>query len=106
MTAAKIWIATAIGVMCLLLALCGRQAGAHNAPSGWQYDQWCCNASDCQQLAEGDVVERDGGWWIISRQVHIPYSFPEKRASGDQHFHYCEYPRGVSRCFYIPGGDT
>lgn len=95
-----------IFVMLGLFLLGVEWARAHNAPAGWQYDPWCCNASDCQQLAEGDVVERDGGWWIISRQVHIPYSFPEKRASGDQHFHYCEYPRGVSRCFYIPGGDT
>ena len=104
MTGAKLAIAFCVAGLCALLAVCTAARG-HNAPSGWAYDQWCCNQSDCRQLADGDVVERNGGWLIQSLGVHIPYTFAEKRASGDEHFHYCEYPKGTPRCFYIPGGD-
>lgn len=79
-------------------------AHPHDTPAGWAYNQWCCNDRDCRQLADGDVVERDGGWYIKSMDVHVPYNHPQIHISMDSHFHVCELPKGTVRCFYVTGG--
>lgn len=94
-----------IWVILFLLALgwLGK-SWAHQAPSGWEYDPWCCNHQDCRQLPEGDVNEVKGGWYVKSLDVFIPYTHPQLRVSGDEHFHLCELPKGTVRCFYVPPG--
>lgn len=78
---------------------------AHEAPSGWTYSPWCCNRQDCRQLADDDVQERRGGWYIKSMDVFVGHDHPKLEVSGDEHYHVCELPKGTVRCFYFkPGG--
>lgn len=97
------YLPAALAAIGLLLILAGLAYG-HTAPSGWAYDPWCCNTTDCRQLADDDVVEQGGGWRIKSMDVVVPYDHPKRMISGDEHFHVCELPKGTVRCFYVPPG--
>jgi len=105
-------------IMFLALAFAA-VANAHQAPSGWTYPAWCCNAGDCGELPRGSVRAGPTGWVVTLRPgsnpnvppdaepytVTVPYSHPEIRESPDGRFHLCLYPtpRDV-RCFYAPSG--
>lgn len=99
----KIEVSLIVFALALILAGIGF-AHAHKAPAGWEYDQWCCNHLDCRQLADDDVNEVNGGWYIKSIDVLVPYKHPQIKVSGDAHFHLCELPKGTVRCFYVPPG--
>jgi hypothetical protein len=91
--------------VCAVLFLFGVTLSlAHTADKGWDYDTWCCNTVDCRQLADDDVTERGGGWYVKSMDVVVPYDHPQRRISGDEHYHLCELPKGTVRCFYVPPG--
>lgn len=94
----------AVVAVLVLLGIGIGLARAHTTASGWEYDQWCCNHLDCRQLADNDVDEVNGGWYVKSIDVLVPYKHPEIRVSGDAHFHVCELPKGTVRCFYVPPG--
>lgn len=66
---ALIW--TALG---LLLWLVGAMwsAEAHEAPSGWAYDTWCCGGDDCRHTEPGEVtLTPDGRGWHV-RTLYQP----------------------------------
>lgn len=80
------------------------------------YPTECCNLTDCFPLEEGDVIERDGGFYIQSTKEHFKYN--ETRPSGDNRFHRCDYQRqsgtntirrlgsNTKPCFFVPTGGT
>jgi hypothetical protein len=91
-------------------------ARAHQAPSGWAYDPWCCNAKDCAEIPDRAVKEVSGGWRITlqpgdhpqvkDRAVTHFLSAKEARPSPDGKFHLCLFPDAETlRCGYAaPGG--
>jgi hypothetical protein len=85
-------------ILAVALCLAGTPAGAHS----W-YDPYCCNDNDCQPLKPADVVEGRNGY-TIKGEFFIPYRDKSIKPSQDPDFHWCEYPKGVVRCFYVPGG--
>lgn len=101
-----------------------KEAGAHDAPSGWAYDAACCNMTDCQPVATESVTEtRDGYLVSLAPGEHknapegfsalVPYRNEDGtlnnriRISGDSEFHVCiaPYPKPRLLCLYAkPGG--
>ena len=105
--------------LALAIAAIAGPARGHQAPSGWEYDPWCCNGrgphGDCapvvarhvRSTAEGYVVTIRPGEHPMVRDhevTHtIPYRDPAVRPSGDAEFHICLFPTAETvRCFYAP----
>lgn len=84
------------------VALAAVPAVAHEAPTGWSYDPWCCDNRDCHALPPGAVVPTDAGWLIVSNGRVVPYDASQVRQSGDSQFHICEPGQGLVRCLYVP----
>jgi hypothetical protein len=80
-------------------------AGAHQAPTGWQYDAACCSGLDCQQAPLGDVKETPQGYRLSTGEV-IAYSDHRIRRSRDEFFHECKPGGDMSSphsfCLYVP----
>lgn len=106
---------TQTALVVAFVAFAGK-ALAHEAPSGWEYDPYCCDERDCRQL-NPDEVHEDGDYYVwaseksgATHRIHRGSS--NVRASGDGHFHGCELPArdgGMPsvtdyrfRCLYIP----
>lgn len=91
-------------------------ADAHKAPSGMEYDGWCCNgdgrSGDCQPIPSATVKPIDGGYQITLHPgdhtlVTKPHIFTKKQSetrwSTDGQYHACLYPNeSILRCFYAP----
>lgn len=97
-----------------IAAICGPARG-HQAPSGWEYDPWCCQSSDCHPIVARHVRSTPDGYVVtIQPGEHpmvrdhevthtIPYGAPAVRPSGDAEFHICLFPTAETvRCFYTP----
>jgi hypothetical protein len=90
----------------------GGGVAAHDAPSGWTYDAWCCGGRDCQPIPadkisiteEGFVVTLSEDSHITARRDHeAVFGYDEVRPSGDQEFHACILPHSQEfRCLYVP----
>jgi hypothetical protein len=91
-------------------------ATAHDAASGWTYDQFCCNGNnhngDCQMIPATAVRIVQGGYQVTLRpgdhrlatRRHI-FRLPQDaaRRSKDGEYHLCLYPtEDTPRCFYAP----
>jgi hypothetical protein len=106
-------LAAVIAFLCFALAW---SVKAHQAPSGWNYDPWCCNSKDCAEIPDRAVKEVAGGWRITlqpgdhpqvkDRAVTHFLSAKEARPSPDGKFHLCLFPDAQTlRCGYAaPGG--
>lgn len=92
-------------------------ARAHTSQGGMNYLPWCCNKSDCAEVAPHAVKFTDSGWQITlnpgdhprvteatGRVVHlVPYTFEKRMQSTDGAFHICLFPSEKNvRCFYHP----
>lgn len=92
--------ATASLLICLLS--CGpKESLSHD----W-YDRECCSDRDCRPANPGEVIEKDGGYWIESSKEHLKYDNPKVRhTSQDNQFHLCQWQdqRQISRNYHIPG---
>lgn len=93
-------------------------ASAHDAPTGWSYDAWCCQASkeavlgDCAQIRTDAVRIINGGYEIVLNAGDHPkvtktHKFRVEqgnaRRSKDEFYHICLYPtEDKLRCFYAP----
>jgi PAS domain-containing protein len=87
-------------------------AAAHQAPSGWSYDNWCCGGQDCQPIpAENVSVTRDGFLVSIPEGSHMTarramtklFGYDEVQESGDGEYHACVLPTSQEfRCLYAP----
>ena len=89
---------------------------AHDATSGWQYEQFCCNGNshngDCQMIPATTVRIIAGGYQVtlapgdhrLATRRHI-FRLPQDaaRRSQDGEYHLCLYPtEDTPRCFYAP----
>jgi hypothetical protein len=101
-----------------VFAFCFR-AYAHDAPSGWAYDPYCCNGDgetgDCQMIPSRTVKVVEGGYQINlepgdHRLVTHNHTFliPQRKTmhSPDGAYHLCLFPdENTLRCFYAPDMD-
>lgn len=113
----------AILAAALALALGATFAKAHEAPSGWVYDQNCCDGIDCGQIPDGAITVQENGYLVVLAKgdhalVHtrleqfIPFGAREIKISRDQKFHACvvtpfdgltwEDMQPFIRCLYVP----
>lgn len=63
--------------------------------------QTCCGGNDCRALPDGDARAVRGGYSVIGWGF-VPNA--EAQPGPDGHYHLCEYPKGVRRCFLFPAG--
>jgi hypothetical protein len=97
---------------------------AHEAPSGWQYDSWCCNTRDCAKIPASAVRAGRFGYEVVLQPGEhpmvpdgyafvVPYTATEGgraqlRISQDGDYHACILPANSirkepePRCFYAP----
>jgi len=100
---------------CVMIAYASL-ATAHDAPSGWSYDPYCCNGDshngDCQMIPSKSVAVTPGGYRVtllpgdhrLVTHAHI-FLLPMTKAmqSGDNDYHLCLFPNeDTPRCFYAP----
>ncbi|WP_112437112.1 MULTISPECIES: hypothetical protein [unclassified Rhizobium] len=91
-------------------------AQAHDAPSGWAYEPYCCNGDnetgDCQMIPPKSVAITPNGYRVtllpgdhrLVTHAHV-FLLPMGRAmkSGDGDYHLCLFPNeDTPRCFYAP----
>jgi hypothetical protein len=69
------------------------------------YDPWCCNNTDCAPLKPEEITVNDKGY-TIKGEFFIPHGDERIRLSRDWDYHFCEYPKGEARCFYVPPGGS
>lgn len=107
----------------LAVALFATFARAHEAPSGWEYDQKCCDGRDCGQVPDASVIIQETGYFVVltagdhqmvSSRVEqfIPFGSREIKISRDQKYHACivapfdgmtwEDMQPYIRCLYVP----
>ena len=102
-----------IAVAALLIGLFAgqREAGAHDAPEGWAYDQGCCSGQDCRHV-EDDTVTREADGYHYNGQI-IRFDDSRIKNSKDRYYHVCEWPEGGDmsveaggrmsvHCLYVP----
>ncbi|MBB6484202.1 hypothetical protein [Rhizobium lusitanum] len=105
------------GILALVsLLLIAGPALAHDAPSGWSYDPYCCNGDgetgDCEMIPSRTVTIIPGGYRLTINpgdhhnvtRGHI-FTLPQRRAmhSPDGAYHLCLFPdENTPRCFYAP----
>ena len=104
-------------IRALVIILCGLvivgftlAARAHQAPSGWQYDAYCCSNLDCAPIAAANVRTSPEGYVVtLGKGDHplktetttftIPYA--EAKPSPDGDYHACLWPTEFQvHCFY------
>ncbi|WP_088937477.1 hypothetical protein [Rhizobium sp. N122] len=89
---------------------------AHQAPSGFTYDPFCCNGDgengDCQRISSKTVRPNNEGYEVtllpgdhrLATRRHV-FSIPqgEVKESPDGAYHLCLFPNeDTVRCFYAP----
>jgi len=79
---------------------------AHEAPSGWMYDQGCCSGRDCKEIPDDAVVPLPQGWGVKATNEVIPYEKAQR--SPDGKFHRCSpafanpAAKDYTICLYAP----
>ena len=73
----------------LLFAIGAYSAGAHEAMSGWRYPASCCSDKDCREADPGEVIEKDGGWFVVPSAEYLPAGDLRVHPSPDGRFHIC-----------------
>lgn len=98
-----------------LLILLASPAAAHQAQTGWDYDEQaqdnCCGDRDCRRIVPGEVVFTAGGWLVSPPPGFNPIERVltegdgRIKTSGDQWMHIC-YNRSKTyiRCLFVPSG--
>ena len=67
---------------------------------------YCCGPTDCAPLADGQVVEERGGWFVVPYTQHFKRSDPNVFPSTDNRYWACRYPGQGIRCFFYPSPNT
>lgn len=92
------------------------EAEAHQAPTGWTFDGWCCSGNsvtgDCQQVPSENITPIPGGVQLTLRpgdhpRVTAPQTYQMEqskvRHSPDGRTYACLYPdQKTLRCLYLP----
>lgn len=96
----------------LALLLAASPAAAHSWYDGIQNElgQSCCGGSDCVALADDDVEELPGGYYIWSKMVFVPSSRAQDSRHEDGHYHACFWgstpnpgeATNLPKCFFRP----
>ena len=100
--------ALVLAVAFALLIVVGavRVASAHEAPSGFRYDGYCCSDQDCRPADEGEIVSVSGGWHVVPSNLYVPLNDHRIHRSPDGRFHICNVTAGDRKsafwCLYIP----
>ncbi len=80
------------------------------------YEYHCCDLNDCRLAKPGEVVEGNGGFFILSTDQHFKYGDDKVRYKAtDGRFHVCQYTESggdldssgsilLTRCIYVPPG--
>jgi hypothetical protein len=107
------------GLLSFVVIIFASGALAHDAPTGWRYDPYCCNGDgmtgDCQMIPSRTVKVVEGGFLITlepgdHREItrnHV-FMMPQRKTmrSPDGAFHLCLFPNeDTPRCFYAPDMD-
>lgn len=61
----------------------------------------CCGGNDCAPLPDGAARAVPGGYEVTGWGF-VPNA--EAQPGPDFHYHLCQYPPGVRRCFLFPQG--
>ena len=104
-------IAVAIWAMVIAMILIGPLRAfpckAHEAPSGMQYDSFCCHDMDCAPAIES---HQDGMNLVITTPqgtmvVRPDDTYVKRLPSKDGRLHGCQMPyTHIPLCVYIPEG--
>lgn len=101
----------------LIAFLLATPALAHDAPSGWSYDAYCCGGHDCGPVIRYEYTHpkdgslsmlrltiRNGMNQELTGQVSANLEGTEVKVSPDADMHACIYPIGSEhiRCLYMP----
>lgn len=91
-------------------------ADAHDAPSGFAYEPYCCNgdgdSGDCQRISSKTVRPSPKGYEVtllpgdhrLATRKHV-FFIPQAKTmeSPDGAYHLCLFPNeDTVRCFYAP----
>ncbi len=109
-------IIATLSVIGTIAAMYAPLVKAHEAPTGWKYEAYCCNGNehngDCQKIPAARVRVTSVGYLVEIRPgdhrlatVHHLFTIPfaEVRTSQDENYHLCLYPNeNTPRCFYAP----
>jgi hypothetical protein len=94
------------------LVILGSVILAHTAPSGMEYDAWCCSGTDCAPISSKAVTPQGTGYrvelnagdhpMVTKHHVYtIPYQAVKRSTDGG--YHICFFPdEDTVRCFYAP----
>lgn len=100
----------------LALLLLAGAARAHQAPTGWQYDDACCSGRDCAEVAPPSVTPAGLEFLVVPGghpaatlarrplRIAVPHDDRRIRASGDDRWHLCLTldGRAYVLCVYRP----
>ena len=90
-------------VIAASLILGSASVQSHQAPSGWQYDGYCCGNADCMPIDKSEY--RDGRWYYSTRLGTHPIDKNTiYRPSGDNLTHLCVF-QNRAHCIYMPPGN-
>lgn len=110
---------TLLAMSAAVFLLLGLPAQAHEAPSGWRYDEACCSGFDCAPVPDEAVREAPGGFSVVIQPgehpmlrpghepmaIFVPHGDPRIRPSGDGQKHACiSMGGGYLYCLYLPPG--
>jgi hypothetical protein len=108
MTSWRVFIATSIWALILSIAVAFvGSCKAHEAPSGMQYDSFCCHDMDCAPAIES---HQDGMNLVITTPQGTMVVRPDDTnvkwlPSMDGRLHGCQMPyTHIPLCVYIPEG--
>lgn len=102
--------------MFVAAALVATPVLGHMAPSGMEYEPFCCQGDneqgDCQPVKESTVKIVDGGFQVtldagdhrlVTRHHVFFVPYQKSRLSTDTSYHVCLFPdEDTLRCFYRP----
>ena len=99
-------VALALGLLLLVAQGLVSIARAHEAPSGFRYDSFCCSDQDCRPADIGEIVAVSGGWHIVPSNLYVAPNDHRIHDSPDGRFHICNTEAGNRKsafwCIYIP----
>ena len=119
MTSVRV-LAAAMLAAILGLASAWHAARAHEAPSGFSYDPWCCNNGDCAELESArptDDKETLIPTWVyrnkLGNEAPVEHGYTRFLPSPDNKTHACVWnesspdakPRYRLRCLYLGAGN-
>lgn len=97
----------------LIALLISDIAHGHTAPSGWDYDHYCCHGNDCAVIKPNTVNAQSDGYHVnlkpgdhplITEPMSYVIPYRDVKESKDDDYHFCIWSQNSpnARCFYAP----